>query len=59
MKRIIVIGGGVAGLGAAYKVRRAAQAGNDVEVTLVEKDGRLGGKLATEIIDDPQTGDAS
>ncbi len=56
MKRIIVIGGGVAGLGAAYKVRRAAEAGNDVDVVLLEKDERLGGKLATEIIEDTETG---
>jgi oxygen-dependent protoporphyrinogen oxidase len=56
MKRIIVVGGGVAGLGAAYKVKRAAEAGNDVDVVLVEKDPRLGGKLATEIIDDPTFG---
>ncbi len=56
MKRIIVIGGGVAGLAAAYKVKRAAEAGNDVSVVLVEKDDRLGGKLATEIIEDPETG---
>ena len=56
MKRIVVVGGGVAGLGAAYKVRRAAEVGNDVDVTLVEKDERLGGKLATEIIEDPETG---
>lgn len=56
MKRIIIIGGGVAGLGAAYKIRRAADAGHDVEFVLVEKDGRLGGKLATDHIDDPATG---
>ena len=56
MKRIIVVGGGVAGLGAAYKVRRAIDAGNDLEVTLIEKDPRLGGKLATEIVEDPRTG---
>jgi oxygen-dependent protoporphyrinogen oxidase len=53
VKRIIIIGGGVAGLGAAYKIRRAADAGNDVDFVLVEKDGRLGGKLATEIVEDP------
>ena len=47
MKRIIIVGGGVAGLGAAYKVRRAADAGHDVEFVLVEKDDRLGGKLFT------------
>ena len=54
MKRVIIIGGGVAGLGAAYKIRRAADAGNDVEFALVEKDSRLGGKLATEHVSDPE-----
>ncbi len=53
MKRIVIIGGGVAGLGAAYKIRRAADAGHEVEFVLVEKDDRLGGKLATEIVEDP------
>jgi protoporphyrinogen/coproporphyrinogen III oxidase len=53
VKRIIIIGGGVAGLGAAYKIRRAAEAGNDLEFVLVEKDDRLGGKLATDRIADP------
>jgi oxygen-dependent protoporphyrinogen oxidase len=54
VKRIVIIGGGVAGLGAAYKVRRAADAGHDVAFTLVEKDPRLGGKLLTEHVDDPE-----
>jgi len=53
VKRIIIIGGGVAGLGAAYKIKRAADAGNDVEFVLVEKDARLGGKLATDHVADP------
>ncbi len=57
MKRVIIIGGGVTGLGAAYKVRRAADAGHDVDFVLVEKDDRLGGKLATDYIDDPETGE--
>jgi len=56
LKHIIIIGGGVAGLGAAYKIRRAAQAGHDVSFTLVEKDERLGGKLHTVRVDDPETG---
>lgn len=47
MKRIVVIGGGVAGLGAAYKIRRAADEGHDVAFTLVEKEDRLGGKIHT------------
>ena len=53
MKRVIIIGGGIAGLGAAYKIKRAAEAGHDVEFVLVEKDTRLGGKLATDRIEDP------
>lgn len=52
MKRIIIIGGGVAGLGAAYKVSRAAAEGHDVEYVLVEKDPRLGGKIASETVPD-------
>jgi oxygen-dependent protoporphyrinogen oxidase len=53
MKRIIIVGGGVAGLGAAYKIRRAASAGHEVEFVLIEKDSRLGGKIQTEIVPDP------
>lgn len=52
MKHIIIVGGGVAGLGAAYKVARAVEAGNDVSFTLIEKDPRLGGKIASEFVDD-------
>ncbi len=57
MKHIIIVGGGVAGLGAAYKVRRAAESGCEVTFTLVEKDKRLGGCLVTEHIPDPETGE--
>lgn len=53
MKKIIIIGGGIAGLGAAYKVKRAASLGHDVDFILVEKDPRLGGKILTEIVPDP------
>lgn len=56
MKHIIIVGGGVAGLGAAYKLKRAADAGHDVTFTLLEKDKRLGGKLLTEYVEDPATG---
>ena len=56
MKRIIIIGGGVAGLGAAYKVTRAASEGHDVEFVLIEKDRRLGGKIQTEIVPNPSEG---
>jgi oxygen-dependent protoporphyrinogen oxidase len=53
MKRIIIIGGGVAGLGAAYKISRAASQGHDVGFVLIEKDRRLGGKILTEVVPDP------
>lgn len=53
MKKIIIIGGGIAGLGAAYKVTRAASEGHGVEFLLLEKDLRLGGKILTEIVPDP------
>ncbi len=57
MRRIIIIGGGIAGLGAAYKIRRAADAGEPVSFVLVERSERLGGKLATDVIADPETGE--
>jgi len=56
MKKVIIIGGGVAGLGAAYKVKRAADEGHDVGFTLIEKDSRLGGKIATETVADEWDG---
>jgi oxygen-dependent protoporphyrinogen oxidase len=57
VKHVIIIGGGVAGLGAAYKLKRAADEGHPVRFTLIEKNERLGGCLATEYIDDPETGE--
>lgn len=57
MKKVIIIGGGAAGLGAAYKIRRAAQAGHDVDCVVIERANRLGGKLATDIIPDPEGGE--
>lgn len=56
MKKVIIIGGGVTGLGAAYKLKRAMDAGHDVDFVLVEKNERLGGCLVTERITDPETG---
>jgi len=56
MKRIIIIGGGVTGLGAAYKVSRAASEGHAIDFILLEKDPRLGGKILTEIVPDPLGG---
>jgi len=52
VKKVIIIGAGVAGLGAAMKVRRAAEAGEDVDFVLYERDDRVGGKIAGELVDD-------
>lgn len=54
MRRILIIGGGIAGLASAFKVKRAADIGHAVEFILVEKDPRLGGKILTEILPDPE-----
>ncbi len=56
MKKVIIIGGGAAGLGAAFKVRRAAAEGLDVDCLLLERNDRVGGKLATDFIEDPEGG---
>ena len=49
MKRIVVVGGGIAGLATAYELReRAARVPGGLEVRLVEAAPRLGGNLRTE-----------
>jgi oxygen-dependent protoporphyrinogen oxidase len=49
--RTAIIGGGIAGLAAAYELEEARKAGAAVEYTLFEARERLGGSLATEIVD--------
>ena len=48
--RTAIIGGGIAGLAAAYELEKARAAGAAVEYTLFEARERLGGSLATEIV---------
>jgi oxygen-dependent protoporphyrinogen oxidase len=48
--RIAIIGGGIAGLAAAYQLEQARAAGAAVEYTLFEARKRLGGSLASEIV---------
>jgi oxygen-dependent protoporphyrinogen oxidase len=50
-RRVVVIGGGISGLAAAYTLARARQAGAPVEEMLIEASGRLGGVIRTETID--------
>lgn len=47
MKRIAIIGGGIAGLTAAYELSRLASSGAAVEVVLFEASPRLGGIVET------------
>jgi oxygen-dependent protoporphyrinogen oxidase len=49
MSRVIIIGGGIAGLAAAVHLKAGAKAqGKTVDVLLLEKNGRIGGKILTE-----------
>jgi oxygen-dependent protoporphyrinogen oxidase len=49
--RIAIIGGGIAGLAAAYELELARQAGQPVEYVLFEAARRFGGVIASSIID--------
>ena len=48
MKRVIIVGGGIAGLSAAHRLKQRAP---DVAITLIEGDARLGGKIVTDRVD--------
>jgi protoporphyrinogen/coproporphyrinogen III oxidase len=48
--RAAIIGGGIAGMAAAYELEKARAAGAAVEYTLFEAGNRLGGVLASEIV---------
>jgi oxygen-dependent protoporphyrinogen oxidase len=49
---IVIVGGGVTGLSAAYHLqKRARAAGVEATVVVVERDTKLGGKTQTDVID--------
>ena len=48
--RVAIVGGGIAGLAAAYELEKARVAGAQVDYTLYEERPRLGGSLASEIV---------
>jgi oxygen-dependent protoporphyrinogen oxidase len=51
MPKVIIVGGGIAGLAAAVHLKSGAKAhGKAIDVLLLEKDRRVGGKLITERI---------
>ena len=47
--RIAIIGGGIAGMAAAYELEKARAAGEPIEYALFESEARLGGSIASEI----------
>jgi protoporphyrinogen/coproporphyrinogen III oxidase len=51
MTRIAIVGGGIAGLSAAFAIEEQRRAGKDIEYVLYESSSRLGGVLRTERID--------
>ena len=46
MKRLVIVGGGITGLSAAWSASRSGA--KDLEITLVEREDRLGGKIRTD-----------
>ena len=48
MKRLAIIGGGIAGLTAAWNASRSGV--RDLGITLIEKEERLGGKIRTDAV---------
>lgn len=49
--KIAVIGGGIAGLSAAWALEKARRAGTPLEYRLYEASGRIGGVIHSEIVD--------
>lgn len=50
-RRIAIVGGGISGLAAAYRLGREVATGAEIDVTLIEAGARLGGKIQTEHLD--------
>ena len=51
MKRIAIVGGGIAGLAAAFYLERARRSGASLDWLMLEKSGRLGGVIRSEQCD--------
>lgn len=50
--RVLIVGGGITGLAAAYELlKRARAVGRQPEITVVERDARLGGQVQTVRMD--------
>lgn len=49
--RVAIVGGGIAGMGAAYELAKARAEDPSIEYTLFESRDRLGGSIASQIVD--------
>jgi len=53
MKRLVIVGGGIAGLATAYfALERAKKVGQNIHLLLLDEKNRLGGCILTEKVDD-------
>jgi len=50
-RRVAIIGGGIAGLAAAYELEKARRAGEAVSYSLYEATGRIGGNVRTDVVE--------
>src|SRR5699024_7671303 len=46
-KRIVIVGGGITGLSAAYYLQKQGMENREAEITVLEESERVGGKLNT------------
>lgn len=51
MKRVVIIGGGIAGLSAAYSLREHQKPDTAFEIVILERKDNLGGNIKTEKVD--------
>lgn len=52
MKRVVIVGGGIAGVAAAYDLqKKASEEAIEVHITVLEADDRWGGKITTDRMD--------
>lgn len=53
-QHVVIIGGGIAGLSAAWNVQqKAAAAGRPVRITVLEQGDRWGGKIRSDVVESP------
>ncbi len=52
MKRVVIVGAGITGLSTAYYLHKfSCQGGKQLEIILLEREGRLGGSILTERVE--------